>query len=270
MEIVVVPDQNKKEAVEFAQNILAWLLGKRIQTTLFCSSGTNFSIKPDIAILLGGDGFIMRKSLELAKLNIPFLAINFGRKGFLAVAEQDNWQEVLEKVIAGKYAVVKRLTLAITHFGERKIKHLEAAGDVYIRHRTNMIVLNVMINGELIYENLFGDGIVVATPTGATGYNLSAGGPLIEEGIAVTPICPHAVNVKPFVLQELRKIEVLYFETKTYQNDEGCLLFIDGIGYPIKPRDRILIRKSAKRASFIIPEGFSFFGALQKKLGLAK
>lgn len=272
MKVLILADYFKEEAVKLIPELIKWFSERDISTTVLRPKEEIGSLlKFDFAVLLGGDGFITKRSLVLAKLNIPFLGINLGTKGFLAVAERNNWQEIIEKVVVGKYTIEKRAVLAATCFGHNKSQKFEAAGDIYIRHRTNMIIFSVVIDGETVYSNLFADGVVVATPTGSTGYNLSAGGSYCQTGIAVTPICPHAVNVKPLVLRESKKIEIIYLKTKAQQEkDEGCLLFVDGARYPIEPGDKVLIRKSRKKASFVIPDGFSFFEALQKKLGLSK
>ena len=267
MKVLIIHDQTKEEAEKASLEIAKWLESNSVLPVFSISDER----KPDFAILLGGDGFIMRKSLDLAKDDIPFLAINFGTKGFLAVAEKDNWRDVLKKVVKGKYVIERRVVLDARHFSKKKVRHFEAAGNVYLRHRADLILLNIAIDGQIVYRNLPADGVIVATPTGATGYNLGAKGPIISSGMVVTPICPHAVNVKPLPVSELRKIEIIYLGRKgRYGRDEGCLLFADSERNPIKPGDRVEIQRSQKEASFIIPEGFSFFGALQEKLGLSK
>lgn len=267
MKALIIYDQTKEEAKKASLEIADWLRSNSV-LPLFSLCGEQ---KPDFAILLGGDGFIMRESLNLAKSDIPFLAINFGTKGFLAVAEKDNWQNVLRKVIAGEYITERRVVLSATHFGRKKVRHFEAAGNVYLRHRSDLILLDIIIDNQVVYRNLPADGVIVATPTGATGYNLGAGGPIISSGMVVTPICPHALNVTSLPVSELRKIEIVYRGRKsTFGRDEGCRLVFDSKKYLIKPGDRIVVESSQEETSFIIPEGFSFFAALQGKLGLSK
>lgn len=268
MKVLIVPDKAKEEAGKASLEIADWLRNNSI-SPLFSLCDEQ---KPDFAILLGGDGFIMRESLNLAGYDIPFLGINFGTKGFLAVAEKDNWHDVLKKVIDGKYIVERRVVLEVSHFGKRKVKkHFEAAGNVYIRHKTDLILVNIAIDGQSVYRNLPVDGVIVATPTGATGYNLGAGGPIISSGMVIRPICPHALNVASLPVPESKKVEIVYLGRKSnYGRDGGCLLHTDSGRWPIKPGDRVEVRSSQKEASFIIPEGFSFFEALQGKLGLSK
>lgn len=265
MKVAIMPDWTKN-LMQFGLEVGHWLKD-------------NYSVVPtwgferdmDIAVLLGGDGFIMRTSLDLAGYKIPFLAINCGTKGFLAVAEKDNWQKILGQVIEGKYSKESRPILAISHFHEEEVKNFEVAGNVYIRHRAYMILFSVKIDDKVVYKELGGDGVIVANATGATAYNLAAKGALISSGLVITPICPHRLDVVSLPVPEsAEKIEIVYHGIKGAQYDhEGCLLFTDSDKYSILPGDRVEIKKSKKEASFIIPEGFSFIESLQEKLGLS-
>lgn len=264
-EVVIIPDTSKLEAHKMSLEVERWLQYNSVLPTLSCNSH-----EPEFAVLLGGDGFIMRKSLELGRAGIPFLAINFGQKGFLAVAEKDNWQDVLEKVLKGKYEIEKRQILAVTHFnGINVVRNFEVAGNVYIRHRAYLIEFTGSIDGKVVYDRVGADGVIVANATGATAYNLAAKGPLISSGLVFTPICPHRLDVVPFPVPESAKmIEIIYHGRNGLQpDDEGCLLFSDSDKKDISPGERLEIRKSGKEVALIIQEGFSFIESLQKKLG---
>lgn len=259
MGIVIIPDSAKKEAELLAVEISSWL-NKRP-----CSAGSKF------AILLGGDGFIMRKSRELAQDGTPFVAVNFGKKGFLAAAEKDNWQDVLAKVITGRFQVERRPILEVRHLSGGRDRKYEAAGNVYIRHRADMILVSVSIDRKSVYKKLPCDGMIVANATGATAYNLGAKGAIITSGLVITPICPHSLNVISLpVPPSAKKIKMIYHgRQSSFEEDEGCLLRVDSEKYLIEPGDELEIRKSEKDTSFVIPEGFSFVESLQKKLGLS-
>jgi NAD+ kinase len=265
MEIIIVPDQTKTEALRMGPEILKWLMDHQVSPTLIDNEKIRPPREPELAIILGGDGFLMRKAQELPGLLL--LGINLGTRGFLAVAERNNWPKVLKTVIEGDYFVDKKLVLAVWLSGGR---HFEAIADVYLRHPSKMIRLKVSIDGQVIYRNLFGDGIVVSAPLGSTAYNLSAGGPIAESGIILTPICPHAVNTRSLVLKENREIEIEYLGVKSAGREQAqALLVIDGREQQIIPGDKVLIKKSQRETSFVIPKGFSFFRASQKKLGLS-
>ncbi len=274
MKVMILADYFKEEAAKLIPELTRWLSERNVLVTVLRQGEEiESSQKFDFAVVLGGDGFITKKSLVLARLNLPFLGINFGTKGFLAVAERDNWQDVLKKVIDGKYTVDRRVVLSATHFGKRKVKkHFEAAGNVYIRHRAYLILFSVSIDGKVVFKELDGDGVIVANATGATAYNLAAKGSIISSGLVVTPICPHRLDVVSLPVPEsAKKIEIVYHGRKGVQrDDEGCLLFSDSEKCPILPGERLEIQKSDKEVALIIPDGFSFFEALQGKLGLSR
>lgn len=265
--IAIIPDPTK-DLFKFGLEVGDWL---KKEYAVSPSWGFNEEAA-DMAILLGGDGFIMRRSLDLATQKIPFLAINCGTKGFLAVAERDNWQEVLRKVCEGKYGMEKRPVLDVRHFRGEEIRDFEAAGNAYIRHRAYLILFSVSIDGKAIYKELGGDGVIVANAMGATAYNLAARGAIISSGLVVSPICPFRLGVISLPVPEsAQKIEIIYHGRKGAQpDDEGCLMFIDSDKFPIFPGDRIEIQKSAKEISLLMPEGFSFIESLQEKLGLSR
>lgn len=269
--VFLIPDTFKPEAYRVSLEVEKYLKDRSVLPLWFL--GSSDELEPcEFATLLGGDGFIMRKGLELGRASIPFVAINFGEKGFLAVAEKDNWQEILEKVLNGRYVIEKRPILAVTHFHENSgVRNFEVAGNVYIRHRAYQILFSVSIDGKVIFEKLGGDGVIVANATGATAYNLAADGAIISSGWVITPICPHRLDVVSLPVPEsAKKIEIVYHGRKSAQyDDEGCLLFSDSEKYPILPGDRLEIKKSDKEVALIIPEGFSFIESLQKKLGLS-
>lgn len=267
--VVVIPDKTKQEACRISFEVRDWLQKHWVQW-IFDGPG---SFDSDFAILLGGDGFITRKSLELGKVGIPIVAINFGQKGFLAVAQQNNWQKVLEKVLEDKYTLDKRPILNVSHFDAAgRIEQFEAAGNAYIRHKAYMILFTVSIDDRVLYKELGADGVVVANATGATAYNLAAKGPLISGGLVITPICPHRLDVAPLpVPNSAKKIEIIYHgRNGGHEDDEGCLWFLDSEKHPIFPGEKLVIAESNKQVSFIIPEGFSFIESLHEKLGLSR
>jgi len=270
MRVLILVDYFKEEAVNLIPELIRWFSEKNVLAIVQRGEEIGSLPKFNFAVLLGGDGFIMKTGLKLVSQKISFMGINFGTLGFLAVAEQNNWPDVLQKVIAGQYAIDKRLILDVVHISEAGVNNYEAIGDVYIRHAEAMVKVKVTVDGDLVHQNLRGDGVIIATPTGSTAYNLAAGGPIIESGIAITPICAHPVNKRPISVKEFREVEVTYLGTKSSRESEmGCFLFVDGQKYRLEAGDRVIIHKSPKKARFIVPKGFSVFDAIQKKLGLS-
>lgn len=272
MKVVVIPDEAKKDAMEVGWQVLKWLTDHQIPAVLSPPVNALAEGKFDMAILLGGDGFINEKNFWLARINVPFIGINFGQKGCLAVAEKDNWQEVLEKVIAGRYEIKSQPVLKVKFLRQDNTESShEAVGDTYIRHRNCMMRARVMVDGEIVYEGIGSDGVVITASMAVSAYNISNGGPIFDTGFMITFIAAHVMGPKPFrAVNESQTIEIIYegpWSKGHESDDEGCLFFIDGrkIG-EIQRGERILIAKSCREVLFVIPEGFNLFDSISKKL----
>ena len=218
----------------------------------------------DGAVILGGDGTI----LEFARTykDIPVLAINLGRVGALAVAELSNYREYLVKLKKGAYRICDRLALdgkLCTRNGE--IVRFTAYNDIFL-HRgksIRMLPIEVALNNAN-KEILYADGVVVATPTGSTAYNLSAGGPFIlpqARCYVLTPICPQFKAITPIVIDEDYSITL-----STLDGSEDASLSVDGCkNYTIKSGDIIEICKSTRSLKLIkFDDKQVLFGALHK------
>ncbi|MCL2353987.1 MAG: NAD(+)/NADH kinase, partial [Defluviitaleaceae bacterium] len=157
----------------------------------------------DYIIALGGDGTMLAAVHQVAKRNIPLLGINLGRLGYLTDTSSEGALEAVGKLLAGDYKVERRMMLEAEVLNPAGGSTIAALNDIVI-HRgqsSRPIHYNLSINGEYI-ESFCADGVIVATPTGSTAYNLSAGGPLlnpISNMMIITPVCPHMLNAHPIV-----------------------------------------------------------------------
>ena len=161
-------------------------------------------------IVLGGDGTLIRAVRKTRKMNIPLIGVNLGTLGYLCELEKENVYQAIDQLMQDNCTVEERLMIK----GYRKdaMQGRTALNDIVI-HRTGVMAilrLNVYVNGEFLvtYD---GDGVIISTPTGSTGYNLSAGGPIIEPGaniLALTPINAHSLNSKGIILKADDIIEV--------------------------------------------------------------
>lgn len=269
MRIVIIPDLSKRGTEEMALKIRKWL-GARGQLITMSS---NYDELTELAIVIGGDGFIVKQAKELTKCNIPLVGVNFGTLGFLALAEKNNWQIILNEIIEGKYTTFSQPIIHITkhcgyNFGD--ISFFRAVSDVYIRHSMRMARFSVEVDGEYIFEeNIRGDGVIVATSIGSTGYNFSAGGHLIDEGIVITPICPHPLKIESIALGDFKEIVITYHGVKGghVKKDEDCYLFVDGTPSLILPGNKIAISKLPKKQTlFVITDHSNFLEARNEKL----
>jgi len=216
----------------------------------------------DCVLVLGGDGTLLRAAGELAHLNIPFLGINLGSLGFLAEVDRDHIESALDKIINGEYIIEKRMML--DGGGNSALNDV-----VIIGHNSmQLIYFDLYVNG-LKLTNYVADGMVVSTPTGSTGYNLSAGGPIIEpraDIILLTPLCAHSMRSRSIILSS--DDEVVIDITKG-KNDEEQVVDAVFDGHKrvfMKTGDRIKITKSEKSTSIIKISELNFFEILKQKL----
>ncbi|MFZ1879115.1 MAG: NAD(+)/NADH kinase [Gaiellaceae bacterium] len=156
--------------------------------------------KPDLAIVLGGDGTMLRALARFLGTGVPVLGVNFGRVGFLTAIHADELEAGVRRVFAGDYMTIELSTVDVTVGGERHV----AVNDVVVTSGTlgRMIELSYAIGGEELGQQPC-DGLICATPTGSTAYNLSNGGPVLVWGIdamVLTFVAPHATHIRPLVV----------------------------------------------------------------------
>ncbi len=213
----------------------------------------------DIAIIVGGDGTILRAARFYAPLDIPIFGINVGRLGFLAQAKVDEIESGLEKIINGEYKIDDRLMLSLED-------NVCALNDVVIKNANSSktVELKVYLNGKMVC-NYMADGMIIASPTGSTAYTLSAGGPVLEpslDAIVLVPICPHTLNVRPLVIPADENIEICAKdETQQFS------VFVDG-QIEICSQNKVVINKAEKKAKIVLlnKDDDGFYTVLREKL----
>lgn len=227
----------------------------------------------ECAIVLGGDGTMLRVSKQLAVQGIPMIGINLGTVGFMADVEPVNVNAALDCLLKNQYRIEERMNLEGTiYHGERVLMQATALNDIAISRAgySRIICLKILVNGELldVYE---ADGVVIATPTGSTGYNLSAGGPVVSPNanlILVTPVSPHSLSSKCVVCSDEDKIEVEIIRKRKSQREEALATF-DGEEYTeLEPEDRIQIQRAAHSTKLVKIYQKSFYEVLRSKLSI--
>lgn len=161
-------------------------------------------IAPKFLITIGGDGTILDAATLVRKENIPILGINTGRLGFLANVSKEEIPQALQALFNGQFKINNRRLLSMHTSSDQTIDPNFALNEVTVSRKdtTSMITVHTYINDEYL-NSYWADGLIVATPTGSTGYSLSCGGPIImpgSENFVITPIAPHNLNVRPFVI----------------------------------------------------------------------
>ena len=221
----------------------------------------------DAAVVLGGDGTMLRIAQAAAQNNVPLLGVNVGHVGFMTELEPGELGE-MEKLFDGYSSIDSRMMLHVSVIrNQRVVYENDALNDIVIAKGTAFRVVRVCISADDEEVTSFnGDGVIVATPTGSTAYGLSAGGPVIEpsaENMAVIPICAHALTAKSFVFSPERRIML------TASCEGGSEVFVSadgGQGFAVRPDDRVIITRSPLRTRLVRLKGISFYKILQQKL----
>lgn len=216
-------------------------------------------------ISIGGDGTLLESVTHIGKTEIPILGINTGRLGFLATISKDETERALEKVLAGVYTLDKRAILKLETdadiFGNLNF----ALNDFTVvkKDTSSMITIHTYIDGEFL-NSYWADGIIVATPTGSTGYSLSCGGPLIfprSGNLVITPISPHNLTVRPIVVADNAEITF-----KIEGRSRKFLVSLDSRIASVDASVNLRITKGDFKVNLIQLEDQHYFKTLRQKL----
>ena len=218
---------------------------------------------------------MLRAAHQVLGTGIPILGINLGTLGYLAEIERSNWREMMQLFLDGAYEIETRMMLegriiergGKTVVGSRVYHALNEA--VIVRNSAvKMLNFNVYVDGHLL-NNLDADGIIIATATGSTAYNMSAGGPLVEpkaQMMLLTPICPHTLNTRSVVLSGEDAVVIEMVRSSRNEKLQADAVFDGGEGITLRYGDRIEIRRSEEVTNLIKLSKRSFLSTLHKKL----
>lgn len=227
---------------------------------------------PDMFVVLGGDGSMIRAAKKAAPRNIPLLGINLGRIGYLAELELDELS-LVDELFEGSYSIEERMMLNVVLLREGREPHVTAPAlnDAVVTHGAVSRLVDIMLycDGRPVTKYR-ADGLITATPTGSTAYSMSAGGPIIDpklDCMCVTPICPHSLYAKPLVFSGDSELVIEDICSDTV----ALYLTVDGSEtYRMSRGDRVRITKSDLTAKLIRLNSKSgssgFYGVLQNKI----
>ena len=222
----------------------------------------------DLMIVLGGDGTILQIATMCAKNNIPVLGINLGRIGFMTEAEPDNIDASIDAVLNDDYKIESRMLIKAQIVKGNIKRSFHSLNDVVISKNTQSKLINVELYADDELVNTYiADGLIIATPTGSTGYSISAGGPVVDPNMQLyiaTPICPHMLSVRSAVLPAQKKIIIRLNED--YRDNYAVVAFDGDIKETLDVGDEIIITKSKYEFKIIKVNDFSFFDAVLHKL----
>jgi NAD+ kinase len=222
----------------------------------------------EIAIVLGGDGSILRASHQLGYHQLPVLGVNLGRLGFLAALQPEQLEQALPEISAGRHHVVEHLMIECTATRAGKpLYHSLALNEAAVLAGPPFTMLDIQlyVDGDLV-TTYSCDGLIVSTPIGSTAHSLSAGGPILRNDIQVLvilPINPHTLTHRPVVDSADRTIELV-----VPQPHEGTSLVVDGrVLGTLKAEDRVTIKRSEARFQMVQVRGQAYYRTLHDKLG---
>ncbi len=254
LNILVVAKVHNIGALRLATDISEWLLGlgHKVYSPENIANIQKFKQHEfHLGIVLGGDGTMLGVARAFVGSPIPLVGINFGRVGFLADLDSENWQDGLSTVLSGQHLLVKRMALGWQVYRDNGLVYSgHAINDVVLNRgaMSRVISLDVSVDTELIGK-LRADGIIVSSPVGSTGYAVSAGGPLVHPAnntLLITAICPYLCNFPAMVLPQSMPVRITLNQSST-----ETFLTIDGQEvYPLVTNDIIEI--------FCIPEAVHF------------
>ncbi len=281
----IITNRDKDTNLEITNKIIAYLTSKKKEVFLakeqdkesgFYTDAATIPKNTECAIVLGGDGTILQAAHDLLGYNIPILGINLGTLGFMAETELQNVWQALDALFDGDYVIEERMMLnACVLQSSNEIYSdkncTSALNDIVITRSgfSRIIGVRIYVNGAFV-NDFRGDGVIISTPTGSTGYNLSAGGPVVTpeaELTIITPICPHSLNARSIVVTSNDKVTIKIRESKKTQEEEA-IATIDGCrAIQLKAGDSIEIGKAVEVTKLIRVGKANFFHILRTKLG---
>ncbi|MBP7614051.1 MAG: NAD kinase [Thauera sp.] len=220
----------------------------------------------DLAVVIGGDGTMLHTARRLIEHGVPLVGVNLGRLGFLTDIARTSATERLGEILDGAYAEEERfmLDVEVLRSGER-VFHTLALNDVVVNKGDlgRMIEFELSIDGEFVYTQR-SDGMIVSTPTGSTAYALSANGPILHPsvgGIALVPLCPHALTARPITLPDTCRIDIALLPP------HDARVHFDGqTRFELRAGDCVRLTRSSRSLRLLHPKGYSYFAMLRQKL----
>ncbi|MBC8370764.1 MAG: NAD(+)/NADH kinase [Planctomycetes bacterium] len=263
--VLILGDSKKEKVAPLAVAAETLLADKDVKVTVDLNATYELiNSKPDLVIVIGGDGAILATSHRLQRRRVPVLGVNVGRVGFLSAVAPARLEVVLNNLFARKYRIEQRKMMSFS---------VKRKGEIVLdSHVLNEIVVtrrpdDSMMSIELVDErrpvcSYFGDGLIVSTATGSTAYNLSAGGPILApslDALVVQPLAPHTLAMRPLVLRNDRQFSLRINSPGTLNSDghlEGNL----------QPGDRVRISPSRRTLKLVVDPENRFYSRLRSKL----
>ena len=276
--IGIITKRKNQRALEIGIKLCGWLKERKLYglceeelaAPLKLSEFTKAEIseQADLIVVLGGDGTMLSIARHIKRSDLPILGVNLGGLGFLTAITLDELFKVMKEVLAGNFSLSPRMILKVSLYRRNKlISSHNVLNDVVINKgaMARIIDLKTVIDGNLV--NTFkADGLIFSTPTGSTGYSLSAGGPIVYptlNSITIAPICPHTLTNRPLIVPP----EVTIETTLTSVDSDDVFLTLDGqVGFSLQPLDKVTITRSDHDIKLVTSSSKTYFEVLRNKL----
>lgn len=270
----ILTNPNKPNIDQTRRELIEWLGKRNLEVSdASQSSVEKICIEADLIVSLGGDGTILHLAGRMKDRAVPVLGVNMGSLGFLTDTRSDELYDELKLIFAGQYNVEERMLLSASvrvDGAKGEERRFQALNDIVVNREglTRYMAVQIDIGGEHA-TRFYGDGVIVATPTGSTAYSLSAGGPIVYptlDNLIVTPICAHASAIRPLVVSGSQSIRI---RITCDEVREKALLTADGqMDVPIDNRSIVEITRSENKFYLINSSKRSYFHTLREKFKL--
>ena len=269
--VFIIANGMKKESLKLSDEIRHYLesagISCIVKSTVTDEDELSVPISTDLVITLGGDGTVLYAARAVNELGIPILPVNLGTFGYITEVGKDEWQEALEYYLKNGSNISRRLMLRISvHRGGKRVWHASALNEAVISSAGIAKVISLDLSLDKTPAGSFrADGMIIATPTGSTGYSLAAGGPILDadmSAIIITPVCPFTLSNRPLVTSG----KVVTLSVKKGQRTE-LLLTADGqLFFPLEEGDTVTVEKSRSRALLVKSLRRNFTEVIRDKL----
>lgn len=279
-DIGIIPNWHKKNSSLVVDKIASFFGQRQMKIRIADQKMADFYSEASLAdqlqnwygdvyliIVVGGDGTILRVARDLSCWDVPVLGINLGQKGFLAEIEMEQMERFLQYISNGQYSYQERMMIEARLLrGKQELGNYMALNDIVISRGpfSRIVTVETFVNEDFM-ESHSGDGVIVSTPTGSTGYSLSAGGPIVNPTMQlfiITPICPHSLYNRSVIINGTDTME-LRVDSRQVQ----VVLTVDGqVRFALEDEDKIIVKQAAQKIKMVCFHDYSFYRMLHQKL----
>lgn len=274
--VLIMANWKKEKAHALSAEIAEYLKSRSIASSLVHTEEGKTSIAipedTDLAISLGGDGTVLYCARALQGHGIPILPVNLGTFGYITQISKDEWKEELDRCISGHASLSRRLMVRVNvERNGQKVYTCIGLNEAVVTSAGISKVINLkMFIDDTNAGSFRADGLIVATPTGSTGYSLASGGPILDpnlDSLVITPVCPFSLSNRPLVVDGEAEVEI---QIPTGQRT-GLLLTVDGQqNFPLEEKDIVTVWKARSKALIIQSSKRNGTDIIRDKLGWSR